>query len=173
VSVVDEGDGDRTPWTQYLTIKGETYPEHFGPFKWRFASWHNISRWVPENPEVIVADIYTAAWKDPFPGSAAHYFYNRTHTPIPKEMKAPYFQNKLDINAASILELQERLEKENAKQIQADAEKQWVVAMDHCSMKPEEHQGTLLGTAPGPVSLSDFSGLVKESAEEVYKRTVF
>lgn len=182
LSVFDEGDGGclspPCTWTQYLTLwqDGKTYPGFYGPFNWRLASWCNVSVWVPEKPEVTLAKQYTKTWKEPqsglINGHKATWEFWMQNAPIPQEKKASYFHNRLEINAANILELQQRLETENAEQMEADARNQWAVAMEHCSIKPQANQQRLLDEGLGEVPLLHANAHFQESAEDVYKRTI-
>jgi len=157
LSVFDEGTNgchaSPCSWTQYLTIQDKvkpcqstgptptngckTYPGLSVPHNWRLASWHNITLWVPSDPEATLAQRYTTAWKEPEGHSGAHYNFWTQNAPIPAEKIPYYFKNVLDLSAARLLKLQERLEKANAQQIREDARKQWALAVDVCATKRE------------------------------------
>lgn len=161
VSVVDEGiDGCTSPpcrWTEYLTYQNKTYPGVFGPFNWRLASWHNFTVWVPSDPKVPLVQLYSTKWNVPAGGGAGYHHWLQ-NTPLANGTKLSYFKDILDLRAPAVLELQERLEKDNAEQIAQDAQKQWNVAMVSCVTDSNETKSSFVDQGTDDDNTTDLQG---------------
>jgi len=150
ISVIDEGTHGcwvaPCSWTQYLTYHNKTYPGVYSHFNWHLGSWHDITLWMPSDPETALEQLYTPSWKNPAGHAAratAGYHFWTDNIPIPDDRRLHYFKNVMNLSAANVLKLQERLEETHAKRIKTDTEKQ-LMAVQFCAKQEEKMQSSPL-----------------------------